>query len=371
MSAAAREAFEAGKRAWGSLDLPGAKQRWSEAVSKDPQAWEAYQALGAVEERLGNADAALAAYRSALSAAPDYDAAARGIALLLARTGRKDDANRFLAEQMSARPNSAELMAAAAEVKSLSGDSAEAQRLAQRALKLAPDCRSAMLAIARDHYRARKLDLALYTLQGLLDGFGPENPPRAKDSSEAWLLRGLIYREQRNRAGAMDQFRKALELDATSVDARVALGAYLLESGNAAEAATLYEGAARLSANDPLVRLGLGDCYRLLGRVTDARQQLDWVAQKRPELAEVQYDLGLLYLFAPQVPGMTPSQAIEAALAAFHRYKELKPRGGASDVDELITRATTRKAMIEAEKNGSNADAEDAAPAQPAAGGGK
>ncbi len=46
--------------------------------------------------------------------------------------------------------------------------------------------------MARDHYRARKLDLAKYALQAMLEGFGESSPARDKDNAEAHLLRGLM-----------------------------------------------------------------------------------------------------------------------------------------------------------------------------------
>ena len=96
-------------------------------------------------------------------------------------------------------PKSAAVTAALAEVKSIQGDSGAAQRLAQEALKKNPDYRPAMVTLARDHYRTRRLDLALYTLKAILDGYGAENPPRDKNNAEARLLRGLIYKEQGQR----------------------------------------------------------------------------------------------------------------------------------------------------------------------------
>ena len=59
------------------------------------------------------------------------------------------------------------VLGALAEVKSIAKDSASAQQLAQEALKKNSDYRPAMVTIARDHYRARRLDLALYALQAL------------------------------------------------------------------------------------------------------------------------------------------------------------------------------------------------------------
>ena len=114
----------------------------------------------------------------------------------MARTGKPDDAIDFLNQRQAQMPKSAAVSAALAEVKSIQGNSGEAQRLAQEALKLNPDYRPAMVTLARDHYRSRRLDLALYALKGILDGYGEENPPRDKNNAEARLIRGLIYKEQ-------------------------------------------------------------------------------------------------------------------------------------------------------------------------------
>jgi predicted Zn-dependent protease len=100
-----------------------------------------------------------------------------------------------------------------------------------------------MMTIARDHYRKRRLDLALYTLKAILDGFGDENPARDRNSAEARLIRGLILKEQNNKKGAMEDFKLAVSLRPDLVEARIQLASYLLESGAAAEAANLLEGA--------------------------------------------------------------------------------------------------------------------------------
>jgi hypothetical protein len=60
---------------------------------------------------------------------------------------------------------------------------------------------------------------------------------------------------------------------------------------------------------------------------------------------------------------MTKTQATDAAIRELKAYKTKKPRSGGGtpdDTDELITRAKTKKAMIEAEQ------AEQAAQAKPA-----
>nr|MCU0681995.1 hypothetical protein [Polyangiaceae bacterium] len=56
-------------------------------------------------------------------------------------------------------------------------------------------------------------------------------------------------------------------------------------------------------------------------------------------LPQAQYSLGLLYLFAPSMPGMDTKQQINASIAAFERYQQLrgKPQPGSSDdSDQLL-----------------------------------
>jgi Tfp pilus assembly protein PilF len=351
MSGSALTAYQAGMQAFQAGDLQGAKNQFVAATQADPKAYQAYYSLGVVRERLNETSGALQAYRQATTIVSDYEPAIVAYGVLLARTGKPDEANDFLSSRQAQMPKSAAVTAAMAEVKSIQGDSGAAQRLAQEALKKNPDYRPAMITLARDHYRSRRLDLALYALKGILDGYGDENPPRDKNNAEARLLRGLIYKEQGLKAAAIPELQKAIELRPDLVEARVHLANYLLEAGNATEAAGLLEAALKYDSVNVLARLNLGDAYRLLGKTGDAQRELDWVVKTDPSVAQAHYNLGLLYLFSASVPGMTPGQAADRAISELEQYKKLKPRtaGGApDDSDELITRAKTQKALVEA-----------------------
>lgn len=354
MNAQASAAYQAGMQAFQAGDLAGARQQFTQATQADSKAYQAFYSLGVVRERLGEVAGALSSFQQAINVVPDYEPAIVAYAVLQARTGKVSEAESFLNGKLAKMPKSAAVPAAMAEVKSIQGDSGEAQRQARDALKKNPDYRPAMVTIARDHYRRRRLDLALYTLQAVLEGLGDENPARDRENAEALLLRGLIHKEQSNRKGAMEDLSRAAKLRPDLVEARVHLASYYLEAGNAAEAAQLLEGALKYDKDHLLARLNLGDAYRLLGKVTEAKKELDWVASKDPQLAEVHYNLGLLYLFSGEsMPGMTPIQAVDKAIAELEKYKQMKPRakaGERDDTDELITRAKTKKAVIEAEK---------------------
>jgi Tfp pilus assembly protein PilF len=362
MSAQAAQAYEAGIQAFKSGDLPGARAQFTKATEADPRAFQAFYSLGVVLERQGQSANAVTAYRKATLIVPDYEPAIYAYAVALARENRGDEAMEFLNGRTTSMPKSAAIPAAMAEVRSIQGDSGQAQRLAQEALKKNPDYAPAMITLARDHYRARRLDLALYTLRAILDGYGPENPPRGTNNAEARLLRGLIYKEQGLRGPAIDEFQKALSIRSDLVEARVQLATYMLESGNAVDATPLLEGAIRYDNDHVLAHLNLGDAYRLLGKTDQAKRELEWVQKKDPQLAQVHYNLGLLYLFSQSVPGVTPLDATSKAISELEEYKKMRPRqaGKSDDTDELITRAKAKKALIEA------AAADAAAAANPA-----
>jgi Tfp pilus assembly protein PilF len=350
MNASAASAYSAGQQAFKSGDLAGARTQFSRATQADSKAYQAYYSLGVVQERLNETSNALASYRQATVIVPDYEPAIFAYGVLLARTGKADQAVEYLGGRQAAMPKSAAVSAALGEVKSIQGDSGAAQKYAQEALKKNPDYAPAMITLARDHYRARRLDLALYTLRAILDGYGPENPPRDKNNAEARLLRGLIFKEQGNRPAAIEEFEKALNIRPDLVEARVQLGAYMLESGNATGAAPLLEGAVRYDNKNVLAHLNLGDAYRLLGKTAEAKRELEWVQKADAQLAQVHYNLGLLYLFSDSVPGTTPGQATDIAISELEQYKKMRPRqaGSNDDTEELITRAKAKKAMLEA-----------------------
>ena len=369
MNASAAQAYAAGLAAFRVGDLTGAKTQFQRATQADSKAYQAYYSLGVVEERLNEISNAVSSYRQATVIVADYEPAIAAYAILLAKSGKPDQAVDYLNGRIAAMPKSAAAVAAMAEVKSIQGDSGAAQRLAQESLKKNPDYSPAMVTLSRDHYRARRLDLALYTLKAILDGDGPENPPRDKNNADARLLRGLILKEQGNRPAAIDEFEKAIALRPDLVEARVHLAAYFLESGNATGAAPLLEGAVRYDSDHLLAHLNLGDAYRLLGKTAEARRELEWVQKKDPQLAQVHYNLGLLFLFSDSVPGMTPAQATDVAITELEQYKKMRPRqaGSNDDTDELITRAKAKKGMLEAGAAEAAAKTAPAAPAAPSA----
>lgn len=352
MNAAAERAHKAGQKAYLKGDLAGAKKQFEAAIAADKKAYESMFSLGAVEERRGKKADAEKRYREALAAAPDFPAPVVALAMLTLRAGDADGAARLLEERAAKAKYPAPLLAALAEVKSQKGASGDAQRLAQEALKVDPAYSPAMVALARDHYRSRRVDLALYALTGILDGYGTDNPARAPKDADAHFLRGVILSERGQTGPAITSLTRAAELRPDLVEAQVLLGTYMLEAGNAAGALVHLKLAAKFDGKNVTTRLLLGDAYRLTDAAKNARAEFEWVKKAAPDRLAARYGLGLVFLLSSSVPGMTPIAATDAAIKEFEAYKAKAPRGGPDDVDELIMRAKSKKALLEGEGKG-------------------
>jgi Tfp pilus assembly protein PilF len=351
MSPEAARLYAAGLESFGKADLKTATTQFEQAVALDRRSHQALAGLAVVLERRGQIDRALEAYRAALALAPDYPPALSGAVRMLLAADRVGDAAVVAHSAAAKAPDSAAVLTARAEVSSARGDSTTAQQLAQKALKRDPDYRPAMLTLARDHYRARRLDLALYTLKAILDGYGEENPPRDKDNPDAHVLRALIYGERGRRKAAMEELDAALAARPDLIEARLLLSAYMLEAGNAVEARPILEKALEYDPSNVLVHLNLGDAYRLLGKPKDALDHLQWVSRRDETLAKVHYNIGLVYLLSAPVPGVSEKEAIELAIRSFERFRKLAPRaarGEGDDVEDLLARARNKKAILEA-----------------------
>lgn len=350
LTGTAKSRYEEGWQAWLNGDLQTAKKKFQEAGEADPKSASPPYSLGIVEERLGNAAAAQQAYRTAFSNNPEHEISMCAYALSLASGGHPGEADTFLTDKRGKRQNSPRLTACNAELKSIAKDHGTAQQLAQDALRMDPDFKDAMVTIARDHYRARKLDLAKYALQAILDGFGDASPARDKENAEARLLRGLIYRETGARAVALTDFEAAVKRRPDLVEGLINLGSMRLEAGNATEAQPVLESATRFGPSSAIAHLNLGDCYRLLGRYGDAKKEFDIALSHDSSLAAAHYDLGLMFLTAPTIPGNTADGQVSTAIKELETYRTMRgpkaPPGVQDDIDDLIARAKAKQAEL-------------------------
>ena len=358
LSQDARAAYQKGADAFAAGDLTTAKAAFADAASKTTTSGVPSYSLGVVLDKLGDSDGATAAYKKAFDTDAKLTEAAGAYAISLAKAGKKSDADAFMSNLSAQNPDSTAYLADLAEVKSLEDDSTDAQSLAQQALKKDPNYAPAMLAIARDYFRHRRYEVALYALGAILDGSGSggdagtgDVPARAADSIEAKLLRGLIERSNGSRSAAMADLAVVATARPDMVEGVVALGELRLEASNATDALGPLQSAAKYAPNDPVVHNDLGDCYRLLNQATDAQREFNTALSLNSSFAAVHYNLGLLYLYGSNVPGVsTPVDQLNKAIAEFSTYKTMNgasaPRAGGEDVDALLSTAKDKLTAI-------------------------
>jgi Tfp pilus assembly protein PilF len=367
LDGAAKSTYQTGWQAWLAGDLATAKAKFTEAGTLAPKSPSPPYSLGVVLDHMGDAAGAQQAFRTAFTNDPTHELSMCAYALSVANGKSPGEADTFLTDKRTKTPNSPRLTACNAEVKSIENDHATAQQLAQDALRMDPNFKDAMVTIARDHYRARKMDLAKYALQAVLEGFGDATPARDKNNAEAHLLRGLIMREAGSRIVALKDFEDATKTRPDLVEALVNLGSMRLEAGNASDALAPLESATKFGPNNALAHLNLGDNYRLLKRYADAKTEFDKALSLDSTLAAAHYDIGLMYLTAENIPGASADQQVSTAIKELDTYKTMrgpKPPVGVNDeIDDLLNRAKAKQAEL---KNTVAAAAAAAAP--PAAG---
>jgi len=105
----------------------------------------------------------------------------------------------------------------------------------------------------------------------------------------------------------------------------------------------------------PIAHLDLGDCYRLLGRPADAKKEFDTAIGMDSTLAGAHYDLGLLYLFSPNVPGVSGQDAqLSKAIQELETYRSMRSaraaKGPGDDVDELLSTAKRKQSELQLKK---------------------
>ena len=111
------------------------------------------------------------------------------------------------------------------------------------------------------------------------------------------------------------------------------LAAYQLESGNAAEAKPQLDEALKYNKDHLQAHLNRGDALRLLSDVPGAKQEFDWVIAKDPNLLQVHYSLGLLYLFSESMPGVTDKKMqYQSAISELERFQQLRGKVSAGNL---------------------------------------
>ncbi len=213
---------------------------------------------------------ALEDFQKAIDADPQFARAWAGVAQawdILGYTGRRPTPEAFERAKVAARKaleldaDLADAHAVLAHATMLTGDDKGAEPEFKRALELDPNSVTALHWYSHLLIKQKRWDESLALSKRLLE----------LDPMGYWNVHlGEHYRAKGERALALEQFRRAVALDANLPNAQWELGRFLLEEGRVAEALPHLEIAHRLDPEAPQARQSLADAYEKSGRPAEA-----------------------------------------------------------------------------------------------------
>jgi len=140
--------YDQGVAALTSGDVAGARAADSRILARDPKSGEGHVLLGLIDEKSGDKAGAEQAYRDAIAARPDMEAAYVDLSALLIDAQRGDDALGVARAGLAKVPSSSGLHANVATVLAGNGDQAGASSEFDAAVKGAPDDASLLMTYA-------------------------------------------------------------------------------------------------------------------------------------------------------------------------------------------------------------------------------
>jgi tetratricopeptide (TPR) repeat protein len=281
-----RPHVKAGNRAMEEGDLELAAEHYREAVKADPKDALAQYNLGFVLARLGRRDEAERRFRQAIELDPDYRNAHFNLASTLAEQGRWDEA----AEHYR---------------RSYEIDSED--RLAH------VEWARALVALGRTGEAERELRSVLEEIRSY------ERPLAA----EAHVMVAGLVEEQGRSAEATEHYRRALELDPSSVAAHRGLAGLLGRQGAFAEAAGHLERVVELEPENVEVRFGRAMALIFSDRHADARRALQSDLQAVGEAPPLVHLLARLLATSPEPSVRDGELALKLAVHAFRQQGSL------------------------------------------------
>jgi tetratricopeptide (TPR) repeat protein len=361
ISGSAKSDYDEGVRKARQGDLAGARSSFDSAVKSDANAYQALHALGVISDREGKESQAIDAYRRALRVQADYEESAQGIVAIYLRQGQSDKALQFMQPLAQQWERNLYLQAYYADLLTQLNRPADAITTARAALRRDERFVPAMISLIRANLKSGKVELADSIIEQAL-AVDDQNPT-------LHFIKGQRLVADQRLGDALNEFRKAVELDPDFAEARMELALRLLAGANYDEALAQLQAVDKLTPKLVEVQLALGDAYRSKGQWENAKAAFDKALRMRSDLPQAHFNLALMYMTVANnasaagptgpgagYPGMDIQTTYNKAKEEFAQYRtQLASKitrddpstGYLDDIDKSIAREQKR---IEREK---------------------
>ncbi len=265
-------------------DYRDALAMWQDVAEKRPENARAHVNIGVLLEQRGEIDAAIAAYRKALSIDPDYPDAHFNLGVALLRAQRIPEAEAAFRETLRLSPSDPGAHANLAGILAGRGDLEAAAGEYRAALKVAPQDARSRARLANLLRRLGDLKAAAAEAQAAVQQ-APNLPAAHEALAHVFLARGDM-------ASAVTAFKRTIELDPANLPARINLGTALKSEERFAEAAEAYRDALRVDPRSHYAHFHLAGAYMSLGKPEDAIPEFQAALELSPSDAESHIGIG-------------------------------------------------------------------------------
>jgi tetratricopeptide (TPR) repeat protein len=341
----ARAQFAHAVKLQGLGDLEGASAAFEAARRSGAELpWAGFNA-GVLQERLGHADRASAAYEATIEAFPGFAPAAQNLVRLWLRQGRPlDQVERELRDRL-ARADGVALRVGLAEVLLSGKKNDAAEEECKKALKADEKNIPAMVALANAYAAKKRFELARMVL---------ENARQVDETDPAiWNRLGFVEMALGNRPQAIDNFKTAASLRPDYSEAHANYGAILADADDFSGAAQELELAVKYAPRSAATWLDLGNALRGLQAFEKAEAAYQKALQLDPSLNDARFNLAVLYLDVAR-PGLPTLQRLEQGLTWFDEFEKnggKEPRVGAYRKDTAREIDREKKRLVREEKD--------------------
>jgi tetratricopeptide (TPR) repeat protein len=243
------------------------------AIAIDPESAPVYYSLGDMQYRRGQLVDAERSFRRALQLQPDYDAAQRGLAQVLAGSGRLEEAESLLRDALRATRSFANYFMLGT-IEYRAGRYAAAADAFKRATEAAPDNAGAYTMLGNSQYILRDLQQAVGNF---------EHAVRLGPTAAAYANLALVYYDSGRYEDALHSYEQALERDPKSVVNHRNIGDVYARLGRRPESRASYERAIELG--NALLLVNPND-VRTIGLVALCEAKLERRSQAERHAAE-------------------------------------------------------------------------------------